>query len=142
MSKYDPLGVYLGTQHKSRITMTFREIEQILTFPLPRSKQHRAWWSNNPSNNVMTYQWLKAGYETEAVDIAGERLTFRRAGGGAFPVSAPEPSGGSDDVAAERDDALPKRDPIFGCMSGTLKLLDGVDLTEPFESDWSESLSL
>jgi hypothetical protein len=35
--------------------MSFREIEQVLGFPLPpAARRHRPWWSNNGNNNVMT----------------------------------------------------------------------------------------
>ncbi|MEA2936481.1 MAG: hypothetical protein QOD74_3127, partial [Variibacter sp.] len=61
--------------------MTFAEIERITGSKLPPKAQHqRAWWSNNPSNNVMTKVWLEAGYETERVDMAGRKLVFRRVG--------------------------------------------------------------
>ena len=43
-----------------------------------RHPLHRAWWSNNPSNNVMTKVWLAAGYLTEQVDVSARKLVFRR----------------------------------------------------------------
>ena len=43
--------------------MTFGEIEELLGEKLPASKQYPAWWSNNPSNNPMTKEWLAAGFQ-------------------------------------------------------------------------------
>ena len=79
MGKYEPLGQFLKKQKRDRVNITFAEIEHVIGMKLPKSsKSHRAWWSNNPSNNVMTKEWLAAGYETEEVDIAREKLVFRK----------------------------------------------------------------
>ncbi|HUQ36582.1 MAG TPA: hypothetical protein VM144_09415 [Aestuariivirga sp.] len=116
MGKYEPLGEFLRSQRLERISMTFSEIERILKAKLPDSKKHRAWWSNNPNNNVMTREWLDAGYETESVDIASGKLVFRRnkkqnAGKGA-------------------------RLSIFGCMKDLFTLAPGYDPTSPTGEDW------
>lgn len=124
MSKYRLLGEYLSNQTSASIPMKFGEIEKILGHKLPPSKLQRAWWSNNASNNVMTNQWLKAGYETTSVDISGEKLVFRRA-------KAPLSNDGSD--SSER-----KRHPIFGFMKGTISVMPGVDLTAPADPDWGK----
>ena len=79
--KYDALGQFLKTRASdSTVPMTFAEIEEIIGSKLPPSAyEHRPWWSNNPSNNVMTKVWLAAGFKTEQVDVAGEKLVFRNA---------------------------------------------------------------
>jgi hypothetical protein len=117
MSKYQPLGEFLRGQSHDRVPMTFSEIERVVRIKLPPSKRRREWWSNNPNNNVMTRQWLDAGFKTESVDIAGEKLVFRKL----QPVS---PVG--------------ERHPIFGCMKGLLTLADGFDPAAPMdlEDDW------
>lgn len=115
MSKYEPLGKFLSGQSRERIPMTFAEIERLLNDSLPPSKQHRAWWSNNPLNNVMTRQWLEAGYETEAVDIPGEKLVFRRVRRGHSPAG--------------------EQHSIFGCMKGLFTLAEGFDPTAPMDLD-------
>lgn len=79
MGRYEPLRAFLDAQAGDRIQLTFHEIENILGAALPASKRYPAWWSNNPSNNPMTKVWLAAGFVTEQVDIAGEKLVFRRA---------------------------------------------------------------
>jgi hypothetical protein len=114
LGKYQPLGEFLAAQRRDRIAMTFSEIERILKAKLPVSKKHRAWWSNNPDNNVMTRAWLEAGYETEAVDTASGKLVFRR-------VKKVKPS---------------VRPSIFGCMKGLFTLAEDYDPTAPSEDDW------
>jgi hypothetical protein len=81
MSKYDPLTAYLRKQPYREVRRGFGDLEKILGFELPSSaRQHRAWWSNNGSNNVMTKAWLSAGFRTRDVDMENERLTFERIG--------------------------------------------------------------
>lgn len=131
MGKYDPLTAHLKSRQTSEVPMTFAEIEQLLGFALPASSAtHRAWWSNNPQNNVMTRAWLRAGYRTAEVDIPGRKLVFRRTG----PASETD--------AASAPPAEPMVDhvdhPLFGCMAGTVTFVEGVDLTEPADPDWAD----
>ncbi len=64
MGKYEPLGEFLRNQRTQEVPLTFNEIEKITGAKLPpKAQHHRAWWSNNSSNNVMTKVWLEAGYE-------------------------------------------------------------------------------
>jgi hypothetical protein len=138
MGKYEPLKRFLSIQNRDQVPMRFDEIERILGEPLPASKMHRAWWSNNPDNNVMTREWLDAGYRTEAVDIAGEKLIFRR-------VSEARPLGLAEDAIVFRGETAEsvrsgsrRRHPIFGCMKGTMTLRPDVDLTEPADPEWGK----
>ncbi len=90
MSKYESLAAYLRKQPYREVSCSFRDLEKILGFELPSSaRQHRAWWSNNGSNNVMTKAWLSAGYRTRDVDMDSERLTFERTGAAAPDPEAP-----------------------------------------------------
>ncbi|WP_186387848.1 MULTISPECIES: hypothetical protein [unclassified Stappia] len=123
MRKYDPLGAYLKTRNIEQVPMTFAEIEKLIDDRLPASaRRHRAWWSNNPSNSVITKVWLDAGYVTANVDLARERLTFRR---GRPPVS-------SAPAASPR-----RAGRLYGCMKGTLTVAEGADLTMPADPDWA-----
>ena len=124
MSKYDPLQVYLRAQKFERVPMSFSDIERVLKLKLPPSKLHRAWWSNNPSNNVMTKQWLDAGFETSEVDIENERLVFARKG----------------TAAAARPHLVRKS--VFGCLKGMATFAAHFDPTQPvFDSDdWHDEL--
>ena len=96
MGKYENLGAFLQKQRAREVPLTFREIEKITGVKLPpKAQHHRAWWSNNPSNNVMTKVWLEAGYESAQVDMEARKLVFRRV------VKASEASGGFAEAAAE-----------------------------------------
>ena len=117
MGKYEPLGKFLRSQKLQRIAMSFSEIERIINAKLPPSKKYPAWWSNNPDNNVMTREWLDAGYETEAVDIASGKLVFRRNKKPSSEKETPRPS-------------------IFGCMKDLFTLAPDYDPTAPTGDDW------
>jgi hypothetical protein len=113
--------------------MTFAELEGVLKSKLPPSKLHRAWWSNNPDNNVMTKEWLDAGYETESVDIAAEKLVFRRV------RERRTPSNSSLHGRLEEGGAAfsaSRRHPGFGFMKGLLTIEDGYDITKPSDEVW------
>src|SRR5476649_443310 len=79
MGKYSRLGEFLRAQRTKQVPMTFAEIERVIDGKLPpNSPQYPAWWSNNPSNNVMTKVWLSAGFRTEQVDVRSRKVVFRR----------------------------------------------------------------
>jgi len=125
MGKYEPLGEFLKKQPTSEVRMSFTEIERVIGGKLPpKAQHHRAWWSNSPSNNVMTKAWLKAGFRSEQVDMAERKLVFRREKKVEPPKSVPE--------------GKPGRHPLFGCMKGTVTIPDGVDLTQPADPEWGE----
>jgi hypothetical protein len=133
MSKYSPLRAFLEANDKDRIAMSFDEIEQVLGETLPASKKYPAWWSNNPSNNPMTKEWLAAGFETGAVDVAGETVVFSRS------KSTAGVSGFEESPQAEYSDAAVKH-PLWGRLKGVIKLAPGVDLTEPPDPDLADYL--
>lgn len=130
MGKYDPLGDYLRARRGQEVPVTFAEIERITGVKLPpKAQHHRAWWSNNPSNNVMTKVWLEAGYETSQVDVSARKLLFRPRGKStAAPVPA-EPSSA---------DARSARHPLFGALKGFMRIARGTDLTKPADPDWGK----
>src|SRR5713226_2185333 len=130
MGKYEPLTEFLRKQAADEIPMTFAQIERVINAKLPPTAQeHRAWWSNSPSNNVMTKAWLEAGFRSEQVDMEGRKLVFRRI--------APQSS--SDSSGAGRA-AVSKRHPMFGALKGLVRIAPGVDLTEPADPEWADSL--
>ena len=135
MGKYEPLGAFLSNQAKDHIPITFAEIEDILGTQLPASKQYPAWWSNNTGNNVMTQQWLDAGYQTESVNTTSGKLVFRR-----FKTVANGDSSASKPAESidNSKQSVSTRSPIFGCMEGTVTIPDGVDLTDPSLPEWEQ----
>lgn len=126
MGKYEPLGQFLREQRTQEVPVTFREIERITGVKLPpKAQHHRAWWSNNPSNNVMTKVWLAAGYESTQVDMSGRKLVFRRVG---------KPPGSAGTASPMKGG----RHPIFGALKGITRLVPGVDLTGPADQGWAD----
>ena len=120
MSKYEPLPQFLaslaGTSHR----MSFSEIERVLGFKLPKSAyQHEAWWSNNATGHSHARAWLKFGWRTEAVDLAGRKVTFQRLR-----------------ESATASPLQPKIDP-WGCMAGTITIASGTDLSAPTGDTWN-----
>jgi hypothetical protein len=134
MTKYAPLGGYLRKQRGSEVPMTFAQIERVIGGKLPPSQHHRAWWSNNPWNNVMTKVWLDAGFVTEQVDIEARKLVFRRVGTERSPIGHFE--------EAPRESSAPfasGRHPLFGSLKGLMRIPEGTDLTEPADPEWGEN---
>lgn len=120
-SKYQPLMAHLAAQKAARVPMSFVEIERVLGVKLPPSAgTHRAWWSNNPNNNVMTRAWLEAGFQSEQVDLEARRLVFKRA------TADAQKSEGANKLA------------LFGCLRGTVT--SSGDLTEPADPDWGKRI--
>ncbi len=82
MSKYINLHQHLSNLADDQWHASFSKIESILGFPLPQSaRKHAAWWSNTTKGHSHTAAWLEAGWETESLNLTGERVTFRRVGG-------------------------------------------------------------
>ena len=136
MGKYEPLSAYLKSRYDEHVAMTFAEIEAVIGSKLPPSKLHRAWWSNNPDNNVMTREWLDAGYETESVDIAGEKLVFRRVREAGTPLRQ---SGFGEEAQAEISSSARPLHPGIGFMKGLIKIAPDFDVTRPFTDEpWDE----
>ena len=135
MSKYEPLTTYLSRKRQTSILMTFEKIEGVIGVKLPPSAySHRAWWSNNPTNNVMTRAWLKAGYKTASVDMEGRKLVFKRSG-----QTGPLP--GTTGKRLAYDEGFDKADAgffprIFGSLKGTVTISPGTDLTSPVGGQW------
>lgn len=120
MPKYQPLTAYLRASGQAVVPVTWEKIEEIIDAKLPPSAhRHRAWWSNNPSNNAMTRAWLAAGYESADVNMGGRRLVFRKSDAvGPTPTAhRPAPGPGGPDRA--------------GALRGTVTTRSGADLTAP-----------
>ena len=112
--------------------MTFAEIERILDARLPVSKKNRAFWSNNPDNNVMTRVWVDAGFETSDVSPQSGSLVFLRKGKAQL-----KPSAGKGNWRG-----------TFGSMKGMATFAPGFDATsspysteewQEIEREWSEN---
>lgn len=128
MSKYEPLTQFLSAQRAQEVPMSFSEIERVLGFRLPeKASGIRAWWSNNPSNNVMTKAWLAAGFVTERVDMGARRLVFRKA------VMSPIARTPTANRTARSIGFL---DRIRAQLGGTVTIPEGIDITAPTGETW------
>ncbi len=138
-SKYDPLQTYLKAQSGAQVSMSFAEIERLIGCKLPPSaRKHRPWWSNNPSNSVITKAWLNASYRTAQVDMQGECLVFCRQsarGAAVFKPTAGQPSmpNSVQDSGAVGNGY---RQSFYGCMKGMITIADDCDLTASADPDW------
>ncbi len=138
MSKYDRLGTYLREQRMNEVPMTFAEIERVVETKLPKSQESQAWWSNSPSNNVMTKVWLSAGFETTQVDMERKRLVFKRV------VASQTASGMTEDArdVEYAENKSPRRSPLFGALQGTFTIEPGYDLAQPaLDEDWEQAFN-
>lgn len=127
--KYEPLHTFLVSQRTQEVPVAFSDIERLIDDRLPASAyRYRAWWSNNPSNSVITHAWLAAGYKTERVDMARQRLVFRRA-----RPRDPELTG-ADARPPTNGEAVLKN--IEALLGGTVQFRADIDLTAPTGEAW------
>ena len=136
MSKYAPLEDHLRDTGQESVPMTFADIEQVIGAKLPQSAfTHRAWWSNNPTNNVMTRAWLEAGYMTAEVDMAAHKLVFCKA-----VQYGPAAKSASGELRDEPQDSTVTSggflSRVFGALEGTVTIKPGTDLTAPIDTKW------
>ena len=136
MSKYAALEAHLRELGQDTVSMTFADIERLIGANLPPSAfKHRPWWSNNPSNSVITHSWLKAGYKTANVDMANKTLVFIKNA----PYGPPTESEGRvlrDAALAPAAAEAASFSLVFGALKGTVTIRPGTDLTAPVEADW------
>ena len=80
MSKYDPLRDYLMRQRLRELTLSLREIEEIIGARLPRSCELPQWWANSTNRNKRRPQreaWRAARYDAFLIRGA-DKVTFRK----------------------------------------------------------------
>ena len=81
--KYTPLEKYLSELPESmrEMTLTFEQIEKILTDKLPPSAyEDRRWWDHEKDGNHRnTRSWSNAGWKVESLDVNAKWVKFVRA---------------------------------------------------------------
>ena len=76
--KYRFLADFLHTHGGDSITMTFKQIEELIGNPLPSSAyNHRAYWSNTDTHSISKV-WMQAGYMTTYVNLLSRKVIFER----------------------------------------------------------------
>ena len=82
MAKYDPLEMHLLClpAKQTEITLTFAQVESIITGSLPRSARSQpAWWSNEmATHRTRTRAWRDVGWLVQAVDQGEGWVRFVR----------------------------------------------------------------
>ena len=75
-AKYRSLAEYLFLSNKTRVILTYSEIEEILGFKLPDTarKFKRSYWANT-STHTYASSWMAVGYKAH-VDIDNDAVTF------------------------------------------------------------------
>jgi hypothetical protein len=117
--KYEPLRRYLQAEGRSSLELTFEDVERIIGARLPASaRTHAAWWSNNATGHVNAAAWVSAGFKTERLDLAAQKLTFRKA----------------EERAPARSLGFLTR--IRSEMGGMATIPDGVDICAPTGEVW------
>ena len=77
-SKFWPLVNYLKTHDRSRIILTFEEIENILGVPLCKSaRKYIAYWQPSATHTLPNL-CLEAGYIITDVDLRNEKVCFEK----------------------------------------------------------------
>lgn len=77
-SKFWPLVNYLKTHDRSRIVLTFEEIENILGVPLCKSaRKYIAYWQLSATHTLPNL-CLEAGYNITDVDLKNEKVRFEK----------------------------------------------------------------
>src|SRR5262245_51307135 len=123
--KYDPLHDYLRQQTRSRVPMTFQQVESVIGGALPASaRRHRPWWANDATGHAHASAWLAAGFRTEQVDMEGEKLVFVR-------VRELRERGMAESDAAYHAEDTDAQHPMIGALKGLLWIDPALDLTKP-----------
>jgi hypothetical protein len=77
--KYIGLRQYLLNSKKDMVTLSFKDIEQIVGNILPKSAHiySEVWWANDYSHS-QAIAWIDAGYETDFVSdtYKEEKIVF------------------------------------------------------------------
>lgn len=77
-SKNQPLYEHLRASGQPEMSLSFAEIEALIGSLPPSARQNRAWWGNRRKGSVQAKSWMEAGYHVVELDLAAERITFRK----------------------------------------------------------------
>lgn len=83
-SRYAPLAIWLQKVpiNEESISLSFKDIEQIIGDELPASaRKHREWWSNHLEFNPQARQWWNAGWRVSTIRMTEEIVVFARVEG-------------------------------------------------------------
>ena len=76
--KYRRLTELLANSEGKPVSLSFKQIEDIIGFPLPDSaREHRAFLANTTSHSI-ALSWLSVGYKTVDVNLSSELVVFEK----------------------------------------------------------------
>ncbi len=80
MTKYAPLAAFLRRQKQTEVTLSFRDIERIVSGILPKASMAETWWRQEPRGPAMPQHraFADAGFVAEP-HIRAETVRFVRA---------------------------------------------------------------
>jgi hypothetical protein len=137
MSKYSALKTFLAGSTESVVPMSFHQIEQVIGDKLPASAfTYQAWWSNNGEGHVNARAWMEAGFKSERVDLAAQKLVFRRQTPPRSALLPAAPTAGSGDSGGMGWIAKVRRS-----LAGTVRTAPGYDLSDPMGETWDAERS-
>lgn len=74
--KYRNLTEYFMNNASKSVSLSFRDIENLIGCPLPNSARiHRAFWANTTTHSI-AHGWLAAGYKVVDVNMTSEQIVF------------------------------------------------------------------
>jgi len=80
--KYYPLERHLRQQKLRRLSMSFKDIENLIDDALPPTAYtNPEWWANEnvaKTRHVQCRAWQNEGYRVVAVDLKNQRVTFEK----------------------------------------------------------------
>jgi hypothetical protein len=101
MSKYDPLSDRLAGHSSAEWRASFKELEKVLGFPLPKAaRTGRTWWK--PDAGAHARAWTAAGWDAHEVDPAAGHVLFRKAD--QSPLVAPAVAEGAPQTPVAQGD--------------------------------------
>jgi len=104
MSRYESLTRYLEGRREAEIPLTFKDVERILNRSLPSSARlHQPWWANTTTHSHAD-AWLRVGWKTRQVDLAGQRVVFFQDRGREPPTPSAPPAPASNGPVVELRD--------------------------------------
>ena len=79
MAKYDPLRSHLSRSPGRRVSLSFKQVEQIVGSLPASAYRYNAWWSNELNgSHVQAHSWLSAGFRVIGADLATKTVVFAR----------------------------------------------------------------
>jgi hypothetical protein len=81
MDRYEPLTRYLEGCREPSLSISFKEVENIIGRTLPASAyKHQPWWANTTTHSH-ALSWMRAGWKTGDVNLNRRTVRFARSDG-------------------------------------------------------------